>query len=315
MKRNLIGLQALVVLLLTLALGAAAEGQGGQTGQVIYVVQPGDSLAAIALRYGVEVEAIVQENGIQNRDLIKVGQELAIPDVARYAAPTSTPSVSTLPESTGLAWLPDRDPGPPFSVEITTNRTWPDPLLPDSQTYQVAGIVRNDGTQTYAVSRINVTFFDEEGFRGYVARRSDLGERHGTTQARLDCLLLAPGETCPFVAEITSRNMAAFLVHPDAVPTGRESAPIMLSDVTLSYDGPNLVRISGTASNPSAYPIQNVIVSGVLLDGSGQIVRTGAAYLLREEIGAGESVWFDVRVKREPFESYRLYARAERVWE
>ena len=214
----------------------------------------------------------------------------------------------------GLVWLPDEDPGPPFTVEITTNRAIPHPLLPATQIYQVAGTVRNDGTATYAVSRINVTFIDEDGFRGYVERKSSLGERHGATEAEFACLLLAPGEACPFVAEITAQNMAAFLVHPDASPTGRESAPVTLSDLTLSYDGPNIVRLSGLASNPNPFAVKNVIVSGVLLDGREQIVQAGAAYVLQDDIGAGKSVRFDVRIRREDFATYKLYAQAERDW-
>ena len=167
MKRNVVWLQAIVVLLLTLSLGTGVEGQGGQAGQVVHVVQPGDSLAAIALRYGVALEAIVQENGIQDRNLIKVGQELVIPDPARDPASTGAQSLSTQsPVSPVLEWLPDSDPGPPFTVEISTNRAIPDPLLPASQTYQVAGIVRNDGNEIYAVSRINVTFSTRTGSVG-----------------------------------------------------------------------------------------------------------------------------------------------------
>lgn len=316
MKRNVLWLQAITVLLLTFTLAQGIEGQGGNTDSVVYVVQPGDSLAAIALRYGVAVDAIVQANGIVDRDRIEVGQELLIPDPGRDPAPTGALSLPTQrPVSPVLEWLPDNDPGPPFTVEIITNRATPDPLVPASQTYQVAGIVRNDGNETYAVSRIHVIFFDEDGFRGYVARRSDVGERHGETEAEFACLLLAPGEACPFVARITAQNMAAFVVHPDAIPTGRESAPVTLSSLTLSTDGPNIVRISGTASNPNVFEVKNVTVSGVLVDDSGQIVRTGAAYVLQDDIAPGESVRFDVRIKYESFEAYRLYAQAERDWE
>jgi LysM repeat protein len=304
MKRHRIWLPAVAVLLLLASVGVVAHAQGESSSPLVYVVQPGDTLAAIAVRYGVTVEAIVGANGILDRDRIAVGQELQIP----AAAPSS-------PAAPALARIPDTDPGPPFSVEIVTNRALPDRVAPPNQTYQVAGLVRNEGTETFVLSRIHVTFFDEEGFRGYVARRSDVGERHGATEAEFACLLLAPGETCPFVAEITAQNMVAFLVHPDALPTARRSAAVALSNVTLSYDGPNVVRISGTASNPNPFRVKNVIVSGVLLDGSGQIVRTGAAYVLQGGIGTGESVTFDVRIKYQAFASYQLYAQAERVWE
>ena len=44
-----------------------------------YIVQPGDSLSAIASRYDVPIEAIIAVNGIADAALIRVGQELIIP--------------------------------------------------------------------------------------------------------------------------------------------------------------------------------------------------------------------------------------------
>lgn len=45
----------------------------------IYIVQPGDTLSAIAWRFGTTVWAIAQANGIWNVNLIYVGQRLYIP--------------------------------------------------------------------------------------------------------------------------------------------------------------------------------------------------------------------------------------------
>ena len=47
--------------------------------QVVYTVQPGDTLWAIAVRYGVTVKAIVEANGIENPNLIYPGQRFVIP--------------------------------------------------------------------------------------------------------------------------------------------------------------------------------------------------------------------------------------------
>ncbi len=52
---------------------------------VIHIVQPGENLFRIALRYGTTVEAIARANGIVNPRLILVGQKLIIPGVT--AAP------------------------------------------------------------------------------------------------------------------------------------------------------------------------------------------------------------------------------------
>jgi len=62
------------------ATGSAANSAAGSaTARVVHVVQPGDSLLAIAIRYGRSADAIAGANGITNRHLIRIGQELVIP--------------------------------------------------------------------------------------------------------------------------------------------------------------------------------------------------------------------------------------------
>ncbi len=63
------------------------------SGQVTYVVQPGDNLFRIALRYGTTVSAIASANGIANPNLIKVGQTLRIPSTG--VQPTALPGGET----------------------------------------------------------------------------------------------------------------------------------------------------------------------------------------------------------------------------
>jgi LysM repeat protein len=47
--------------------------------QTIYIVQPGDTLGSIALKFSKTVEEIVQANHLADSNFIKVGQELVIP--------------------------------------------------------------------------------------------------------------------------------------------------------------------------------------------------------------------------------------------
>jgi LysM repeat protein len=67
-----------------------------RTGQTVYVVQSGDTLYRIALRYRVTVSAIVAANNLSNANLIRVGQVLVIPT---GAPPTSPPPTSPPPAS------------------------------------------------------------------------------------------------------------------------------------------------------------------------------------------------------------------------
>ena len=63
----------------------------------VHVVQPGDTLYRIALRYGVSVAAIVQANGISNPNMIRVGQQLVIPG---GTPPSGTPTPTATPTAT-----------------------------------------------------------------------------------------------------------------------------------------------------------------------------------------------------------------------
>jgi LysM repeat protein len=52
---------------------------GGSTGGTSYVIQQGDTLFALSLRFGVPVNSIAAANGISNINVIYMGQTLTIP--------------------------------------------------------------------------------------------------------------------------------------------------------------------------------------------------------------------------------------------
>lgn len=224
------------------------------------------------------------------------------------SAPTETPTVApvrpratpapVLPPEPALARRVDTDPGPPFSITVSANRAGPNSAL-------ISGFVRNDGSETYEAIGVNVTFWDDEGYR------------HAHIAAKSPCVLLAPGEQCPFFVDVGVRKPVSFLLHPEGRPSGpgRESIPVALSSLNLSYDALDSVRITGLATNVNPFKAKNVVVAGMLIDASGQMVRLGWTQMLREDILPGGEVRFDMRVKRVPFASYRLYAQAERDWE
>ncbi|MCA9971523.1 MAG: LysM peptidoglycan-binding domain-containing protein, partial [Anaerolineales bacterium] len=77
----------LLMLLVGLVFGTAVSARADFT----YVVQPGDTLMAIARRYGVTAVAIAQANHIVNPNLIYAGQQLIIP-TAGGAPPAPAPA-------------------------------------------------------------------------------------------------------------------------------------------------------------------------------------------------------------------------------
>ena len=46
---------------------------------IVYVIQSGDTLLGIALKYGITVESLQQTNGIINPQSLQIGQEIIIP--------------------------------------------------------------------------------------------------------------------------------------------------------------------------------------------------------------------------------------------
>jgi LysM repeat protein len=91
-------------------------------GLLLYTVQEGDTLGAIALTYDVSVEDLMAANGLTDANVLHVGQTLVVP-VAGLPTPTSGPTAETLPEpSPTVVLLPTPLPtptssGPPL-VEI-----------------------------------------------------------------------------------------------------------------------------------------------------------------------------------------------------
>jgi LysM repeat protein len=69
---------------------------GPTPGTVLHVVQSGDTLLGISLRYGVQMNVIQKANNIQDPESIQVGQQLVIP-----IGPTATAIAGPSPTPTG----------------------------------------------------------------------------------------------------------------------------------------------------------------------------------------------------------------------
>jgi hypothetical protein len=247
------------------------------------------------------------------------------PSPTRAAAQSEPTPAAAAYESPALDPVPDTDPGPPFAVEVSANRAYADPLVEQSRRYLVSGIVRNEGSETYSLSTLHVTFFNADGFRGSYRRFPgpyNMGGEwiwEGRTEAELPCLVLGPGQECPFIVEIAAQDMASFLIHPDATVAERSSVSLPVGSLSLVRDGSQYVRIVGQVRNDQSSTVKNVVLSGVLLDAQGEIVSLGSTYLaVAEGMEPGESVDFEIRIHdsaysvQTPFVQFRVYTQAER---
>ncbi len=79
-----------MVAILSLVLSAPAIAQGG----TIHIVQAGENLFRIALRYGTTVQALAAANGIANTSFVYSGQRLVIPGTG--STPSQSGSSSTI---------------------------------------------------------------------------------------------------------------------------------------------------------------------------------------------------------------------------
>jgi LysM repeat protein len=85
---------ALILASLLVSMGAqVAWAAPGEASCPVHVVQPGENLFRIALRYGTSVSAIAAANHIYNPNLIYVGQRLILP--CGVPSPVPPPSVQT----------------------------------------------------------------------------------------------------------------------------------------------------------------------------------------------------------------------------
>jgi LysM repeat protein len=91
LRRYQVVVVTLVVLVATISTSLAQD-------SVVHVVQPGENLYRIALRYGVTMEALIQANNIADASRVFSGQELLIPGIS--APDSGTEVVNPLIAST-----------------------------------------------------------------------------------------------------------------------------------------------------------------------------------------------------------------------
>ncbi|MDT0507152.1 M23 family metallopeptidase [Novosphingobium sp. MMS21-SN21R] len=105
-------MRRLAAALLLLAAPAVLAQQGGSAPIVAwtYVVQPGDTFAQIARRWGTDMAALGAANGIASPYVIRVGQVLRRPESGKALAPA--PSSSPTPKPTPRT-APTLRPAPP----------------------------------------------------------------------------------------------------------------------------------------------------------------------------------------------------------
>lgn len=216
---------------------------------------------------------------------------------ATIAPPVQPPgAVATLPrdsvvDASALVLREDETVAPPLTILVSANRQL------EGYRYKVSGLVRNDDAVPYASLGVVATFY-----------RSD-GSRYGPVRADMQCPILGPGDVCPFIIEVTDKDLAEVMLHPEGRPTDRrQPAPVQLRTGGRYTDAIGYVHITGSVYNPNPFAVQDITINGVLLDG-GQIVSIGRDLILGP-VAAGANAPFDVMVRYTPYSQTQLYVQA-----
>lgn len=95
MKKSLLFLFAAFTFLLTSAVPMEKTLVRNSEGEdyPIYIVQPGDSLASIALEFGVDIDELIAVNDIENPNALAIGAELILPGLEGITGVLTTVSV------------------------------------------------------------------------------------------------------------------------------------------------------------------------------------------------------------------------------
>ena len=177
-----------------------------------YVVRPGDTLSAIAQRYGLMLSTLARANGIPPPYLIRVGQRLAIPPrprgmpamvsrpVVQPLPPQRQPVIQPLPSPPATTRPPAYTPSPGQRIAGAPRLVWPADG-PVAETFGTgadpSGIsfAVHAGAAVRAAAAGTVIFADEEPQRYGRLVLVDHGGGWVTAYGHLSRLVVSAGET------------------------------------------------------------------------------------------------------------------------
>lgn len=235
---------------------------------VVYTVQRGDTLLAIAAQFGVSAEAIQTANGVLDPRRLQIGQQLVIPDretqPGQPATPTPTPpalavrSVHFVRSALGSMWA--------------------------------MGEVFNPGDRPLAEVAVRVTLLDEAG-QALAA---------GTSPVQLD--VVRPGQSMPF-AIYFAKPPAQFAQYWAEVIRGVPASPaahyyleLSVVDSRQAVTAGNSCRLSGRLQNTGSYTAQAVRLLVTGYDAQQRVVAVRRVDEVSPTLPPAASVPFDVEL-------------------
>lgn len=235
-----------------------------------------------------DVESLDEESELQESEVTPT------PTKSSEAVITSRPfpGVPRIIASNALDIVPNVDPGPPLSVEVSSND------LLEGYVHRISGILRNESDKTYTGLGVIATFFQNNEMR------------YGPVDANVKCLLLAPGATCPFILYATSKNLSGVILHVKGYDTPRTPLAPDYWGVNYWTDSIGYVHITGTVHNQYTINARHVTIVGNLVNAQGDIVSVNAVILL-DKLAPNQTAPFEIHLKYAPFTSINIVTQAE----
>ncbi|MCA9906128.1 MAG: LysM peptidoglycan-binding domain-containing protein, partial [Anaerolineae bacterium] len=213
---------ALVCLVLTLQIGlpiATAQDPAAQPGLTIHVVQRGENLFRIGLRYGISVDDLARLNGIIDVTNIQVGQRLLVP--AEPGAPVETAPEPAPVEAAPVEAAP-AEPAPveaaPPSADTTALTNMPD---------RVWHIVQRGETMFKIATQYGVTV-------NQITSANSIGDPSLIYPGQQ---LLIPGIEPPKLAVELPANVTDIRIQPQVFVAGRTGMAILATRAPATVTG------------------------------------------------------------------------------
>jgi len=251
---------------------------------IIYVVQPGDTLYGIALKYGVSVSALQEANGITDPTLLQVGQRLVIP------APGGGGGESPrLPTPT------------PMPLLVQGFRCTASAL----GSLSCVGEVINPQPHPMQNVQVQIVLRDGEG------RELEAGIA-GTALE-----ILASGGRSPFAlvfATVPAGYARAEARVVRAEPTrepGQRYGPVEVLRAQGGEEGTDFV-VRGQARNADAAPLRRINVVVAFYDGQDRLLGFRQVVFSQEPTSPGAARDFEARFPVTDVRSFRVFAEGQR---
>jgi LysM repeat protein len=254
---------------------------------IIYVIKSGDSLLRIAQQFGVTVRALQDVNGITDPRLLRIGQELMVPE-PEDSSVTATPSLVPTPM--------------PFTVEnVSFHHT------PLGGFWCLGEIYNTTGTDLEQAG-VKITLLDEQG------------EVVTEAQDYVQIELLKPGGRAPFAIrfENAPQSFSSYLAAPWKGVQGYVGN-YYLDLVTADTEGKGeryaAYTVTGSVSNVGPEDTVDVTVTVTLYDALGRVIGTRRAPPEHNVIPRGGRTTFTIELTPSggPVASFRVDALGRRM--